>query len=253
MSEYKITWISKLYYRKFPYRIKIYLPGISYLRYKPTVRDLLKTYFQIESKNIPTLGSSSMPSVLWRDSLERSFLTNFKDITHFYEFYKKLCKSDPDKHHIRIEEPGANLYFTNEITSLLFLQEFEDLVSDYYMPRSKDVLKFIKNIEKYQICVETLPHGGYYYKVHINSKNINKLSNLRRRNFKTWIDMINLNDEKIKLTTSLSGFLKETNWYCNPTHFHVKDEKHLAMCHLYLGDVVKSVDEFVLYRETKNA
>ena len=254
MAEYNTRWISKLYYRKFPYKVKVYLPGVSYLRYKPTIRDLLRTYFKFESKHTPG-KPADMSSQVWPDSLEISFLTNFKDITRFYKFYKKLCKLHPDQLHIRIEEPGANLYFTNEVTALIFLREFEELASDYYMPRSKDVLKFIKNIEKYQICVEVLPHNGYIYKVHIDPRNINKLSNSRRRGFKTWIDMINLNSQKIKLTTSLNDFLEETNsrWYCNETHFHVKDEEHLAICYLYLGDMVKSVDEFVLYRETKSA
>lgn len=257
MSEYNINRILNLYYRKFPYKIKIYLPGISTLRSKPTILDLLKLYFHIDSKTkISVFPSRKLENHWgqifdrgwWGNNLDDSFLINFKTITYFY---KKLCELNSDEYYFRIEEPGANIYFVDEMISLLFLHNFENIITDYYMPKSKDVLKFIKNIKKYQICVNNLPHNGYCYRVHIDFSNINKLSNYRRRKFKNWIDIINLDDQKIKLTPTLISYLGEKNWFCSSTYFHVKDEEHLAMCHLYLGDVIKSVDEFVLYNKSK--
>lgn len=248
------NWILQLYYGKFPYKIKIYLPGVNYLRGKPTQSELLRTYLIIKSESERIArGKKGYHSVV-----ENGFLLNFKTIA---KLHKKLNLLDPKKYQIRIEYHTLNIYFINKIISKFFLHEFSDVITNYYKPKNKNVLKFIKNIKKNQRCVETFPWGGYHYRMHINFRQMNKLTDIQRRNFKEWVDTINKNNEnnqKIKLTSSLTEFLGEKKWDsfpfkwdCISTHLHIKDKEHLVMCYLYLGEAIKSVTEFILYNREK--
>ena len=242
MSDYQVMWNSKLFYGKYLYKLKIHLPGISYIRYKPSHKQMLKKYVEANPKGCHFMRA-------WERTAVDGYWYNFKTICNLY---KQLQKLDDNSHHIRINEPNIGLYFTNELIALLYLNEFEDIITEYHKPKNKEVINFLKNSTKHQIAVHKLPHNICRYRCHVKSRDMTRMPLARKKNFKQWIDLVNEEQPTIITTASLQKFLDEDMWACGSTYFYVRDKEHLAFCYMHLGDIIKSMDEFILFNGDEN-
>lgn len=206
---------NKLFYKKWAYRVELYIPGASYItRYRDAIREEL-----VDTQRIKRFKSEEIDNLV---QLEKE-LAPFLDI--------------PNQVKVRSESRSIHLYTndTNIVDQLI--STVGRCVRSVHKPASDNELSTLTDGTNIVMC-NKFPHGVYRYKVILNWAMPYEI----KRQFLEWSDQY-LTDVSFTSGTNqwLSGGKK---YHCCP-YFYVKSESFLLMAKLFLGSYIKQVDFYV--------
>lgn len=215
MSQLRQT-TSKLYFGKWPFKIKIEVSGAWMVKRKGVLATLLmckdpdyRKAYQYRNINFPKLEAFTISIKPFLD----------KDINVRVEggIFSIYCK-DPD------------LFESISKACAAFI------VAEY-APSNDIELEYMNNNSAKKVLCNHIPFNRYPYKVHVK---YNTPLNTRS-SFKKWSENYN---GKIKPASAAYNWLNGINSYTNLV-FYVEDQPTLSMVGMFLGSHVAKVEEFI--------
>lgn len=207
---------SKLFYNKWLYRIEVRVPGGSAIR--------VMMHRRITDIN-------GIPSFYYKQysDLQKNIMVKFV----------KEMLAIPQKEFRMVVSGNQSLIFCSSKKILETLKKnLEPHIINVKIPFTTKETKFIiENKNKKRIC-ETLPHKKYHYRVQLS-----RLKPDVRESFGKWIVKY---PDKLKASPDTLRWLQSSKSHCSTPFMYIEDGAMLAMVGLFLGDGVKSIEEFIL-------
>ena len=211
---------SKLFYNKWPIKLSLHQPGAS------TVRNYGITMAIHYAQNKGGgLGKSARGRYNWEELLE------------FLLVLKNLIDKDIQ---LRYEGNRVSIFCRDRAVQQLLETELSHWLCAVYEPANDIEFKFLTNQTAKKVVRDILPYDLYKFKVNLRaSTDIGT-----RIKFSSWIK--NYGD-KIKVANHTEQWFGngQTGYGWNPT-MYVEDSATLSMVGLFLGNNVRSIEEFIL-------
>ena len=212
--------VSKLFYNKWPVKLSLYQPGCTMVRHYGMTMAL----HYAQNKGVG-LGKSVRGRYNWEELLE--FLLVLKNFM------------DRDVH-LRYEGNKVSIFCRDKVLQQLLETELSHWLCAVYEPANATEFEFLTNQTAKKVVRDSLPYDLYKFKVNIRAN-----TDIGTRvKFNSWIK--NYGD-KVKVATHTEQWFKngQTGYGWNPT-MYVEDSATLSMVGLFLGNNVRSIEEFIL-------
>ena len=216
---YKKQATSKLFYGKWPYRIRCHVDG-SWRIKRTGVAETLKFCFD---KNNGSIG--------W-DIKRRQV-----DKPRLLKFTRSLIPFLDKELQVRAEQSIFSIYCKDAELYKAIIKELMPYITEICEPASDLEFDYITSNSAKKVIRNALPHQKYRYKVYFKSEcNANT-----KVQFESWSH--NYGD-KIKIPRSTATWFTQ-GWQQSP-YILVEDSSTLAMIGLFMGHNVNKVEEFIL-------
>lgn len=222
---------SKLFYKKWLYKIVIECGGLGYLR-----RNGLDAVISLDA------GNTTYTYSTWaRISVQTAF-ANKANLIKIGSILETLLPKH--KHQVRVESGSCSI-FTNSLDLIDSIEtDLLEFVVQVHTPVDNKVADFLDSNKNKIVCKE-LPHENYRFKVYF--KNGITLNQDFRSGFLKWAEKFK--DGRIHIPRGTQKLLEEDNNYCYGQYFYAKDSKIASMALLYMGNYINKTEEFVLKSE----
>lgn len=224
MKKLQINKTKKLFYKKWPYKIECKIKGGNRLRYWDTA----------------SVINWCAGNVDWRTKYWESPDVNKSELLSFALKIEPLLGKELQT---RIEGSNFNIFCADKNLYLEIINQLENWVESVTEPENDTELEFLLKHNGKKVIVNALPWDDFKYKVILKTN----LKPDHKKNLVNWLK--NYPDDKIKLSNKTEEWLLNKNWYMQDPFFYIADDSMLTFVHLFVGDSVKKVEEFVL-RET---
>jgi hypothetical protein len=141
---------------------------------------------------------------------------------------------------IRTEGDFCSIFCNDPLLANALVESLSKFVLVVHEPGSDKEKEFLLNHQARKIACDHLPHGLYQYKLYLKTRM--KLEN--RINFLKWTERYDTS--KISISKSTARWLAGTSYWTQTPFIYVNDSPMLTMTCLYLGDNLKSIEEYVL-------
>ena len=225
----KTKTTSKLFYRKWVYKVVVTCGGINHLhrRGMDYVKDVIP---QGSMWN----GSSHYTKTVFDNKATLLKIGAFLETTLADKEYQ-----------IRAESCNAAIFTNDKLLVDTITNGLTEFVSEVYVPANLDHATFLAN-NKHKIICNELPHDSYRFKIYF--KNGRSPSSTFMENFLTWAEKFN--DGRIHIPRGTERLLKgEAHPYFYGHYFYARDEKIASMALMFMGDFLNKTEEFVLKSE----
>lgn len=220
----KVHKTSKLFYRKYPYKIELSVKGAEYIK-------------RFGHSEIVEFCTGKTFPVYMRF---RSFTDQQKQqLMAFSSVVSPLLK---EGYQVRTEMNTINFYLEDRNTYESLVSKLDGFINSVTIPNSDDDLEklFSKN---HIIMRDRLPHKKYAYKVMLRSN----IPESNRENFIKWVDT---QRDAFFIPQKTELWLRGRRTWIYDPYMYVESSKHLTILGLYLGNSVRRTYEFVL-RDTQ--
>lgn len=208
---------SKLFYKKYPYRITCNIQGCW----------ILRSYGYEKTQEFCSTQRWKYSN--WKPSIDRDNLLAFMNVI---DSHKSAAK-------FRFEHDFFDVYVETEEKYREFQAILEPWITGTCEPENQQALEFLleKQNSKKVIC-NKLPHGLYKFKIHLRYKTDPEI----RKNFLAWSKNYG---NKIRIPEQTSQWLEyDSRWQWNP-FLYVADNGTLSMVSLFLSGSVTKVEEYI--------
>jgi len=239
MSTWTTKYSSRLFYRKYPYKVIIYVKGAT------AIRQGMKYLLGLDAKSKAiTTGAAGIYSS-WRT---RELVSTNERIENRNKLVKigAIVLNMPDMK-LRIEGNHCAVFTESKETVYKLIEELDSYIAEITMPESDESAAFLLNNPKH-IIVAKLPKGNMRFKVHVGTKQ--KLSREHGLNFLAWADKLGADSVYIPpgLRDDLSGHTYATS-YVYGRYFYLKDERLASLAQLFLPDQISRMDRYICQSE----
>jgi hypothetical protein len=212
---------SKLFYKKWPYKIECIQEGASRMYRFPN--GTLEEWFQNRSYIWQT------PPPVTKEEREK--------LLNFHSNIKALLNSKDCR--IRVEGSHFNIFLKDKTLLDALSVKLDPWIRVIYGPSTDEELNFIiSNGHKKRVC-NTYPREKYQYRIYFRER---MTANIRE-NFYVWAKKYG---NKIAMPPATEYWLSgNRNWAQNP-YIYLEDGPMLTMTSLLLGDNVRIIEEFIL-------
>jgi hypothetical protein len=211
---------SKLFYGKYPYRIEIRIPNVTFHKLKDT--DGLYTVCAYEYNSGLHFGYK---------------LAEHADSLAISRVMKKIINSPNVK--LRFEYFSIMIYAETVEMYEKILNMVDKWTASVCVPSNNDELSALISNKNIQIR-KSLPFGNFQYKIHVDRK----MPVEDRLKFYSWAkkmpDHVKMND---RVLSWLSDPTAKYSW--SPYHIYVSSAKYLSIVHIYLGKNIIKIDEII--------
>ena len=212
--------VSKLFYNKWPVKLSLYQPGCTMVRHYGMTMAL--HYAQNKGGG---LGKSARGRYNWEELLE------------FLLVLKNFMDQDVQ---LRYEGNKVSIFCRDKVLQQSLETDLSQWLCAVYEPANDTEFEFLTNQTAKKVVRDALPYDLYKFKVNLRaSTDIGT-----RIKFNSWIK--NYGD-KIKVANHTEQWFGngQTGYGWNPT-MYVEDSATLSMVGLFLGNNVRSIEEFIL-------
>lgn len=213
----KKTLTSKLFYKKYPYRITCNIQGCW----------IIRSYGYEKTQEFCSTQRWKYSN--WKPNIDRDNLTAFMTAI---DAHKSAAK-------FRFEHDFFDVYLETEEKYREFQSILQPWITGICEPESQQELEFLleKQNSKKVIC-NKLPHGLYKFKIHLRYKTDPEI----RKNFLEWSKNYG---NKILIPKQTSQWLEyDSRWQWNP-FLYVADNGTLSMVSLFLSGSITKVEEYI--------
>lgn len=216
----KIKTSKKKFYNKFDYKITFLIEGCECLRYHSIE----------ESKNF--LENGVIPKYYISDHRKQKILQN-KDL--LIKLCNILTKYDKNTWQKRIEQNFIDVYSSdvNFVNDLKL--NFVDIISTVHEPGKQTIVPYTLNVKK-------IPDDKFNYRVFLLPHKLKKDIEAK----KNYIDWIETQKEKIKMSHSVKTWFMKTEWNWDPRYILVDNESTLLMLKLKNADLIGRIYKFTI-------
>lgn len=216
MNYPKLT-TTKLYYRKWSYKIKCYCPG-SWMIKRGGV-DWARSQCSTKPGDLTALNRRIDPVKL---------LEFINDVDQFLD--KDIF--------VRTEGSGFSIYCNDYPLFTTICRKMSHWIKAVYEPSNDAEHQFMQDNGHKKVLCNHLPFDRYQYRVYLKEQ----INLETRERLWTWI---NKYDGQIRIPTRVANWLKGIkSWATNPS-FYAENSAMISMILLFLGDRVSKVEEFV--------
>lgn len=241
MSTWTTKYSSRLFYRKYPYKVNIYTKGAT------AIRQGMKYLLSLPSMTKAISTGQVTPGIYSSWGAREMFSTNER-----IENRSKLIKigivvlNMPDVK-LRIEGNYCSVFTESKETVYKLIEELDSFIAEITMPESSEAADFLLNNPKH-IIVSSLPKGNMRFRVHVGTKN--KLSREHGLNFLAWADKLGTDSVYIPpgLRNDLAGHTYAMS-YVYGRYFYLKDERLVSLAQLFLPDHISRMDRYICQSE----
>ena len=209
----------KLYFSKWPYKVELRIGGASYLKRMSIPK----------VKSWCALSDFDRKSNWWGRNIDNI------EMARFIDKFEPFLQYD---HQLRAEYNTLNFYTADENIVNLLEKECGKWIASIWAPSSPEELDLLLNQRRKIICNQ-LPYSGFKYKVTLKETTANTIKN----QFRVWAE--NYDHHTLKCSNSTIQWLSGDKIYCQTPFFYLKDEKLLTMCRLFLGNSIRSIEEYI--------
>jgi hypothetical protein len=162
---------------------------------------------------------------------------NWEELLEFLLVLKNFMDRDV---HLRYEGNKVSIFCRDKVLQQLLETELSHWLCAVYEPANATEFEFLTNQTAKKVVRDILPYDLYKFKVNLRAST--DIST--RIKFSSWIK--NYGD-KIKVANHTEQWFKngQTGYGWNPT-MYVEDSATLSMVGLFLGNNVRSIEEFIL-------
>lgn len=206
--------VSKLYYKKWPYKICCYVPG-----------------------------AYSIKMALFNNNVRLHRLYNYSDKPKTLAVMTKFQKAFEPFLHEDLQCRAEGSHFNIFCKSPTLLEQLKKAMNEWitviHQPVDNLELQYmLDNGHKKRIC-DTYPKNKYKYRIFFKPSMPQEL----KSKFLKWSDQY-VGD--ILLSPSTKNWCVSNKTYLQLPFMYVKDGPQLTMVNLFLGDNIKSIEEFIL-------
>lgn len=212
---------NKLFYKKYPYKIKCHIKGAWLLRNN------------VIEETIRYCNSQSAPSWKWANV----YTNHNVDVPEVADFIEKI-KPYFDLVKLRIEHNFLDIYTEDRQIYDTLSNSLSKWVQYVWEPENQKYLNFLLSSNSVKILCDEYPHKKYRYKVYIK----NKLNPETKKNFSSWASNY---PEKIITTGESTAWLDNVLMYTWNPCLYIEDQATLSMVCLFLGNNVQRVEEYI--------
>jgi hypothetical protein len=228
----KTNFITKLFYRKYPFKIAIYNSWISDTKYK-----LIEDFHTIvkNKKNISRFYSDEVISFI------KSHLPELKKLYKFIESGSVKTRYDYN---------SLSLFIDNKQLFDDMCRELSPLITSVSIPPSDKILQELLNKNRIEI-MNSLKYDCRY-KVFLSNKGKNILRKEVKENF---LNLTKRYKDQFVIPYSTLYYLEKeipSYYYLNNCFFYVKDSKMLTLTQMMIQPVIKEVISMFTYEEIEN-
>jgi hypothetical protein len=207
---------SKLYYGKWPFKLKIEVSGAWMVKRKGV------------DATIAYCKEDSLAASYLHKNINRSKLLEFTNIIHTH--------LDKDIH-VRVEGRIFSIYCKDRTLFETISKDCAKYVVAEYEPASDIELEYMTSNSAKKVLCNHIPFNQYPYKVYIK---YNMPRNTRAA-FKKWVENY---EGKIKVVSATHNWLNGLDYY-NALIIYVADRPTLSMVGMFLGSSISKVEEFI--------
>lgn len=210
---------NKLFYKKYPIKVEFRLNGNHYIR----------THGANEIQNWP-------PARLRNPRYRFDPSPNPLSVIEFAKAFAQIESKIPK---LRSEGQTFSVFFSDRETLDQIKKSMQKWITKIYAPENEDQFKFFETHNANKVLCKELPYKKFKYKISLTT---NVPSNIRER-FDQW--STNYGSD-LGISKSTQSWLEGTNRYCYHPFIYVTDSKLLSMILLYLGNNIKTVEEYIV-------
>jgi len=215
---YQLLKVSKLFYGEWSYKISCNLPGIW---------------------RIARWGIAKTENWCLIDTPAEVVFQRMHGKTNLLEFchaFKPFIASDIK---LRTEGKTMIIYCKDKVLLDSLIQNLKKWVHKVYQPENDLELDYITKNKKKTLC-KVLPYGKYRYKVYLKSA-------MDIKNCESFLEWIVNYPEQIRISPGTSMWLagKRRQYSQSGPFIYVENEKMLFLVKLFLGNNLRSNEEFV--------
>lgn len=219
----KIHKTSKLFYRKYPYKIELNVKGAEYVK--------RNSHDEIVDMCLRKKSSYWFERRGFTDTQRQSLI----------DFSKLVNPILERGHKLRVEMNTMSFYLTDETVYHDLVKELEPFVKSVTVPESDEDLEKLFSKNHIIVC-DKLPFGKYVYKLMLKTN----LSDTAKENLVRWLET----SDDFKVPKKTGFWLRgHQRWIYDP-YVYARSSKHLTILGLFLGSSVKRTYEYVL-RDTQ--
>ena len=217
----KFLKTSRLFYKKWPFKVECYLKGASRIKYNG-VEDVIDWCM-----GVPGIGKG----LWWEDkSIDKSELLQFATAVQPY-LDKEI--------QIRVEGAHFNIFCKDQDLLDNITHSLAAWVTAVYEPSNDDAYNYLLDNPGNKVLCEQYPWDGFQYKIILREK----MPEDAKMNFLNWIQRY---PGKIRIAgSSLNWIINNKRWMQDP-FIYVKDQGTLTMTLLFLGNYCKKTHQYIL-------
>lgn len=228
MSQLKINTTSKLFYKRWLYKVVITCNGINHLHRRGM--DYVK--------EVTPMGSGFWGARHWSQNV----FDNKKELLEIGAYLESVLQGK--EYQVRAEGDKAAIFTNDTVLIDLISKGLEPYVTAVYKPSDPIQAKFLSENKTKIICKE-LPHENYRFKIHFKNGDSPNKDFMER--FLTWAKKY---DGKIHIPQGTERILNgSTHPYFYGHYYYAKDQKMASMALMFMGEHLNKAEEFVLDRE----
>lgn len=203
---------SKLFYGKWPYKVECRQYDASRMHYWTKL---------LSPKQIDILIKTKSSS---------------QSLINFYNKVKPFYDEDVQ---IRVEGSRFNIFLKDKDLLDRICKELNVWIFQVTGPASDEELAYMTaNGHKKRVC-EKYPSEKYKYRVHLRQN----MAHDTRKKFYDWLTKYG---DQVRIINSTERWLTGKSFYCQTPYFYVNDSSLLSMIGMFLGNDLRSVEEFIL-------
>ena len=141
---------------------------------------------------------------------------------------------------VRVEGRHFNIFLKDQEPYEKICKEIEKLIYQVWEPAGEEDLKFFEENSNKKILVDVLPFKKYKYKIHLNWR----LPVEKRISFYNWLTK--QPEGTIRISGDSNNWMMGKKNYVFAPFFYVTESSTITMASLFLGDSIRSIEEYVL-------
>lgn len=210
--------VNKLFYNKWPYKVECLVPAASRI-----VRYGVETVLNFCNGDPVNLGYGRTP-------IDKDKLRAFTNAVIPYLDRKEEIQ-------IRAEGGKFCLFCKDSTVYDSIVKDLSQWIRTISEPETTDQLAFLLDNENKRVLCDVIPYEKYVYKVVMR----NVASNVKFQ-FHEWSKKYG---DDIKISPTTEEWMTGRYSYKQDPFFYVKDSKMLTMTHLFLGNNIRKVYEYI--------
>lgn len=234
----KINHTSKLFFRKFLYKIELHIPSVCMLRYGNG--DIMRTLFESETFEQFNRKVDRLPFFNRKYNNVKTYWENRFRYHKLVKMRQELVDWEMD-HQFRFESSKVGIYVNDHNQFERICRIFHDDVIGLSWPKNQNAVRYLRENPTNEI-VDSLPHNKFRYKINLRN---GKVPTQVKENFSDWIKQY----PDMQITDIMAQKIRKGGYSLNGKFIYSTNTENMLLLQMFLGDLIKDVTEYKLTKE----
>jgi len=235
----QVNHTSKLFFKKFLYKVELNVPSICFLRYY-NGNDIMNAILSSETFDQFNRKVDRLKYFNRKYQNVKTYWENRFAYHRFVKLRQSLIDWE-DEHQFRFESNKVGIYVNDNNLFERICREFHNEVCSLVWPANRNVIRYLRENPTNEV-VDTLPHNKYRYKVNLRN---GKVTTQIKDNFADWIRQYG----DMHVTDIMLQKMRKGGYSLNGKFIYSTNKESMLLLQMFLGDLIKDVTEYKLTKE----